>query len=156
MKLRTLSAITLTALLGLSSASLRAADDAEDRDEFERRARQINKSVDKPSEVKRAIHHISIQTGVSEERVQAQHRRNPDLGPAGLLIANVMSAETKKEPEQFIRQRMDGKGWKAIARQNDVSLEKLNTRLENLEKAVDDDAYEDREGRRERKRNRDF
>jgi hypothetical protein len=143
MKTRTLSALTMTLLLGLSPVSLRAADKSDDRDEFERRARQINRTIDEPSEMKQAIHHISVETGVSRDRVQAQYRRNPDLGAAGLLVANVMSAETKKEPEQFIRQHLDGKSWKSIATQNDVPLDKLNVRLKNLEKAVDDDS-EDR------------
>lgn len=152
MKMKMLSALTLTALLGLCPSSVFAADQ-NDRDEFDQRTRQINRDVDRPAEIKQAIHHISVETGVSEERVQAQHRRNPDLGPAGLLLANVMSAETKKEPEQFIRQRLDGKNWRTIARQNDVSLEKLNTRLDNLERAVN--ATDDDDDRRRPRKNRD-
>jgi hypothetical protein len=38
------------------------------------------------------------------------------MGAAGLLVVNVMSAETRKEPDYFIKQRAGGKRWLALPR----------------------------------------
>jgi hypothetical protein len=118
-----------------------------DREDFEKNVRQINRMTEKPSVLKKALHHISVETGVPLEKVQQELRRNPDIGAAGLLIGNVLAAETSKEPDRFFKQNANGKQWTAIARENDVPLDKLNTRLENLEQALEpalDDDYRER------------
>jgi hypothetical protein len=126
---------------------------AGDREDFDDNVKQINQMAEKPNVLRKALHHISVETGVPLEKVQQEHRRNPELGAAGLLIGNVLAAETSKEPDRFFRQNANGKKWTAIARENDVSLDKLNTRLENLEEALE--PVLDEEDKKRRKRIRD-
>jgi hypothetical protein len=133
--MRTTLSFALSTLLGLAASAAFAADESS-KDELERRARSINRAAEKEAVFKKALHHVSIETGVPESRVQEQHRRNPEMGLAGILMANVMAAETKKEPSEFIKQRKGGKGWSAIARANNVSIDKLTLRLDNLDKAI--------------------
>ena len=133
--MRTMLSIALSTLLGLAGNIAFAADDSS-KDELERRAQTINRAAEKEAVFKKALHHVSIETGVPESTVEAQHRRNPDMGLAGILMANVMAAETKKDSSEFIKQRKGGKGWSAIARANNVSLDKLTQRLDNLDKAI--------------------
>jgi hypothetical protein len=123
------------AILALISNLGSAADDSA-RDEYERRARAINRAAEKPAVFKQALHHVSIETGVPETTVETQHRRNPDIGLAGILLANVLAAETKKEPAEFIKQRKAGKSWVAMAKANNVPLNNLNLKLDNLERAI--------------------
>jgi len=109
---------------------------ADDTDEFENRAKKINSMADKNSNIDVALQRISTETGVPVENVRSQHKRYPETGTAGLLIANVLANETKKAPSEFLNQHAKGKKWLAIARDNKVSVDKLNERLDRLEKAL--------------------
>ena len=133
--MRTLMLLAVTTLLALPVRVVSAADDAS-KDELERKAKVVNRAAEKESVFKQALHHVSIETGVPESTIEAQHRRSPDMGLAGIMMANVMAAETKKDSSEFIKQRKGGKGWSAIARANNVSVEKLTLRLDNLDKAI--------------------
>ena len=119
--------------------SLIAADD-QDVDEFERRVSRINAAADKPGKMNIALQRISTETGVPLENVRGQHKRYTNMGAAGIMIANVLANETKKAPNDFLKARTDGKKWLAQARDNKVSVEKLNDRLERLQKAMTDGA----------------
>ena len=121
-------------LLGTAGSAV-AADNL-DKDDFEQRAKQINRAAEKETVFKQALHHVSIETGVPEATVETQHRRNPEMGLTGIMLANVMAAETKQDSSTFIKQRKGGKGWVAIARANNVPLEKLTRRLDNLDRAI--------------------
>jgi hypothetical protein len=107
-----------------------------DQDELERRARVINRAAQQESVFKQALHHVSIETGVPKDSIETQHRQYPDMGLAGIMLANVMAAETKKEPTEFLKQRKGGKGWVALAKANKVPLDNLNRKLENLDRAI--------------------
>jgi hypothetical protein len=122
-------------LMALAGTTTSAADDSA-RDELERRARVINRAAEKEAVFKQALHHVSIETGVPKETIEAQHRRYSDIGLAGILLANVMAAETKKDPTDFLKLRKDGKNWVQIARANRVPLENLNRKLDNLDRAI--------------------
>ena len=132
----------MTKLLALATsamvfaASFVIAADKDDLDEYEKRLNRINAQAEKPGMLNVALQRISTETGVPLEQVRAQHKRHPEVGPAGLLIANVLANETKKAPSEFLKERAEGKKWVAIARQHKVSVDKLNDRLERLEKAI--------------------
>jgi hypothetical protein len=145
--------LLVLAALGLVFGVGGAFGAASDKEDFDQNVRHINKMTEKPSVLKQALHHISIETGVPLEKVQQEHRHNPEVGAAGLLIGNVLAAETSKEPDRFFRQNAAGKKWAAIAKENDVSLDKLNTRLENLEDALQ--PVLDEKDKKQRKKNGD-
>ncbi len=130
----TLSLVVAT-LLSLAGHTAIAADDSS-HDELEKRIRAVNSEAEKEGNFKRALHHVAIETGVPESKVEAQHQRNPDMGLSGIMLANVMAAETKKEPSEFIKERKSGKKWAAIAKANNVSTDKLTRRLDNLDRAI--------------------
>ena len=126
--------ITTFALsLGLGLAT--AADKAE-IDHLSARAHQVNAAAKTPGMIQTALHDISVETGVPIDEVKALHKRHPEEGVGGVLIACAMTDETKKSPEKFMDIRATGKTWPAIARDNGVRMEKLNGRLDHLEKAL--------------------
>ncbi len=114
-----------------------AAVAAEQDKSFDDHVRQINQSTSQsPQKMQAALNTISVETGVPLEKVKAQHKRHPETGAAGLLLANVLAAETKKAPETFLQAHSGGKAWLDLARENKVPVEKLTVRVENLWRAL--------------------
>jgi hypothetical protein len=130
--------MTLLMALGLMFPVIAA--DKEDLDHLEKRVKQLNSLAAKPGREEVALKRISTETGVPEASVRRQHGRHPDIGLGGLMIANVLANETKKLPEVFLKQRAGGKKWLAIAKENKVSVDSLNERLDRLAKAVKSDS----------------
>ena len=135
--MKTFMAMTLLLALGLVFPAM-AADkqDKQDLDQLENRVKQLNAVGNKPEMQDIAFQRISTETGVPVETVRKQHGRHPNVGVAGLMIANVLANETKKTPEQFLGAKEKGKNWVTIAQQNNVSVDKLNERLDRLAKAI--------------------
>jgi len=136
MKRLLFTAITSSIVLGLSLTSLPAADKDDQQAHFKKRVDQINDAAKDPKVMDLAVKQISVQTGVPVEKVRTHHERHPNMGAAGLLLANVMAAETKKAPATFLKERQSGDEWLAIARENKVAIDKLNVRLDNVWKAI--------------------
>jgi hypothetical protein len=109
---------------------------AADKQDLENRVKQLNSVGAKPEMQDIAFQRISTETGVPVETVRKQHQRHPNVGVAGLMMANVLADETKKTPEQFLGAHDKGKNWVTIAQQNNVSVDKLNERLDRLAKAI--------------------
>jgi hypothetical protein len=131
--------MTSTIALALAGGPVRAADNDKDEQSkhFLKVADQINKAAAKDAEVMQlALKHVSVETGVPLETVKLHHQRHPKIGAAGILIANVLAAETKEAPATFLRERSSGEQWLAIARERKVSTSKLNVRLDNVWKAI--------------------
>jgi stringent starvation protein B len=124
---------TFAVSLGLSVAT--AADKVE-VDHLNARSHQVNAIAKTPGMRDTAFHDISVETGVPLDEVRALYTRHPGEGVGGVLIACAISDETKKAPEKFMDIRATGKTWPAIARDNGVRMEKLNDRLDHLEKAL--------------------
>jgi hypothetical protein len=127
---------TLALALAVASPVIAADDEAE---EFEKRIKRLNTMAEKPAKVKVALQRIATETGMPLEQVQNQHKKFPEIGVAGLMVANVLGNDTRKNPGQFLSQRQSGKRWLAIAKENKVPIERINERLERLEKAIKGD-----------------
>lgn len=126
-------------LIGVLSVGLNLGTLAAEKvgsQQLENHARRVNKQADKPGMMQVALERISTETGVPLDRVQAMHKDHPDAGAAGVLMANVMAAETKKSPEDFLKKHLSGKSWAEIARDNNVPADKLDVRLNHLETAL--------------------
>ena len=108
----------------------------EDVENYEKRVKELNSLGEKPGMKKVALQRISTETGVPLEQVQNQHQKNPEVGIAGLMIANVLAADTRKGPGEFLKERATGKRWLTMARENKVPVERLNSRLDRLERAI--------------------
>lgn len=106
------------------------------KDELDARAHNVNALADKHGGMKQAIHDVSVETGVSEGELQRMHDAHSDVGAAGLLIACVLADNTKKSPEQFLSHHVNGKGWAALAHDNNVPIDKINRKLDNLEREL--------------------
>jgi len=131
-----LSFLLATVVLGLSATQLRAADDTTARENLDDRINRINHLVDHEGRTKPALQHVSVETGVPFDRVQAMHRDHPNIGVAGVLIANVLADDTKKPPERFMESHSNGKKWADIAQDNKVPVSKLTERLDRFEKGL--------------------
>lgn len=107
-----------------------------EKEQLDDKIRHINDLAKKPGAREVALQRVSVETGVPLERVQAMHQKHSDIGVGGVLVANVLADETKKDPELFMKQRDQGKKWTEIARENNVKFSGLNDRLDRLERAI--------------------
>jgi hypothetical protein len=108
----------------------------------------LNETVKKKSSMKTALHGVSVETGVPLATVESMHKHHPDTGPAGILVACVLADETKKPAEQLVKKHEDGKTWAEIARENKVPVEKLDRKLDNLEKFLASPGDKEGKGKR--------
>lgn len=120
--------------LGFTAGLARGQDRAAQKDELESRAHTVNALADQHGGMKEAIHDVSVETGVPLEQLQKMHNQHPDAGAAGLMIACVIADNAKGSPNGYLSKHVNGKGWGAIARENNVSLDKINDRLAKLER----------------------
>jgi len=134
--MKALLAIATLWLVGALMVIPSVAADKEDLDHLEKRVNQLNAAAQKPGMMDIALQRISTETGVPVERVREQHKKHPEIGAAGLMIANVLANETQKRPEQFLNQKASGKKWLPIAKENKVTVDKLNERLDRLARAM--------------------
>lgn len=129
------SLLIATMSLGLTAGVVKGQerDRGSQRDELESRARTVNALADKRGGMKDAVHDVSVETGVPMQQIQRMRDQHPDAGAAGIMIACVIADNAKGSPESYLNRHVNGKGWGAIARDNNVPLEKINTRLDKLQ-----------------------
>ena len=120
--------------LGLTAGNAHGQGRAAEKDELDGRVQTVNALADKHGGMREAIHDVSVETGVPMEQLRRMRDAHPDAGAAGIMIACVLADNTKKSPETFLSRHVNGKGWAAIARDNSVSLDKINDRLSRLER----------------------
>ena len=149
---RVLTSILLAAVVLGTGSSLSAQNKKADREALDDRIDQVNRAAKKEGKDV-AMQRISTETGVSMDQLQSMNKKF-DVGPAGLMVASVLANETKKGPEHFLRQHQEGKSWAALARDNKVPIDRLNSRLDRLENAIGHDETKS-ERKAEKKRNRD-
>ena len=137
MKTTLLKFLTTVAVALAFTLPMAAADD--DVEHYEKRIKHLNDLSEKPGKAKVALQRIATETGMPLERVQNQHKKFPDIGIGGLMVANVLANDTRKSPGQFLEQRKSGKKWLAIAKEHKVPVERINQRLDRLEKAIKGD-----------------
>ncbi|MEY2429089.1 MAG: hypothetical protein QOJ40_1974 [Verrucomicrobiota bacterium] len=135
MKNSILSVLIASLVIGVNSGGVRA-DDKTTRERFDDRAHQVNATARKPGMMPIALQGVSTETGLPLERVESMHKRYADAGAAGVLIACVLADETKKDPEIFLKKRIDGKTWEAIAAEQRVPITKLKDRLDRFERVL--------------------
>ena len=133
---KSIATLLVTGLVfNLCVHELRAQDKAA-VEQLDKKADAINAAAKKPGKMKAAYQAISTETGVPLEKVEKLHKDHPEAGPAGLMLACAMAAETKRTPSHFIESRVDGKSWAAIAHDNKVPIEKLTERLDHMSTAL--------------------
>ena len=120
--------------LGLTAGLARGQSRAAEKDELESRARTVNALADKRGGMRDAMHDVSVETGVPQEQIQRMRDQHPDAGAAGIMIACTIADNAKGSPEAYLSRHVNGKGWAAIARDNNVPLDKINGRLDKLER----------------------
>jgi len=118
----------LLALL-VSTSSLRADDDEYlvlDRraDEFERWQERVDYTS--------GTNVIVKETNVPMVVLEAQRTRS-HFGYGGLLIANVLALETGKSFDEILASKSSGSGWGRIARENNVDLGRIVSRLDDAD-----------------------
>lgn len=106
------------------------------REELDNRAHSVNMLADQHGGMKAAIHDVSVETGVPIDRVQQMHDQHPNAGAAGILIACVLADNTKQPAEHFLNRHEHGQSWARIARDNNVPLNKIDYRLDNLQREL--------------------
>jgi hypothetical protein len=110
---------------------------AEQKDELESRAHTVNALADKRGGMKEAMHDVSVETGVPAEQIDHMRDQHPDAGAAGIMIACVIADNAKGSPETYLTRHVNGKGWGAIAADSNVPLDKINARLDKLQRYLE-------------------
>jgi hypothetical protein len=123
----------LVASLSLSLTASLARGEGSQKDELESRAKDVNSLADRHGGMKEAVHKVSVETGVPLDQIQKMRDQHPDAGAAGIMIACVIADNAKGKPEAYLNRHVNGKGWAAIARDNNVPLDKINVRLDKLQ-----------------------
>lgn len=131
------SLMVATLSLGLTAGLTYGQDRGSQRDELESRAHDVNNLADRHGGMREAVHSVSVETGVPQEQLQRMRDQHPDAGAAGLMIACVIADNAKGSPERYLDRHVNGKGWAAIARDNNVPLEKINERLDKLQRDLE-------------------
>jgi hypothetical protein len=134
------SLLVATMSLGLTAGIARGQQRPGEKDELEARAHSVNALADKHGGMKEAVHDVSVETGVPMEQIQKMRDQHPDAGAAGIMIACVIADNAKGSPEAYLSRHVNGKGWAAIARDNNVPLDKINGRLDKLERDLSSNA----------------
>jgi hypothetical protein len=127
------SLLIATVSLGLT-AGLARGQERNAKDELDSRAHTVDALADKHGGMKEAIRDVSVETGVPMAQIQRMHDQHPDAGAAGIMIACTIADNAKGAPEAYLSRHVNGKGWAAIARDNNVPLDKINVRLDKLER----------------------
>jgi len=126
-----------TLSLGLTAGFTYGQDRGSQKDELESRAHDVNQLADRHGGMKEAVHSVSVETGVPQDQLQRMRDKHPDAGAAGLMIACVIADNAKGSPEAYLNRHVNGKGWASIARDNNVPLEKINVRLDKLQRDLE-------------------
>lgn len=124
--------LVATVSLGLT-ANFARGQERREKEDLDNRAQTVNSLAERHGGIKDALHDVSVETGVPIDRVQRMHDSHPDAGAAGIMIACVLADNTKETPDRFLSQHAGGKGWASIARENNVPLDQINGKLDNLE-----------------------
>ncbi len=107
---------------------------------LQRGAVQVDELANKsPAKLQAALHTISSETGMPHDQIVAQHAAHPKATVGQLLFVNAVGAETKKDPESLLKELESGKTWRAIARENNVPLDKLSVHYDNVIKSLQTD-----------------
>jgi hypothetical protein len=124
-------------LFGLSP-SLGLAEDREkaEHDELVKRARVINDQGKKHGEKDFTIRVIANETGFPVTDVENMTRKYPKSSLADVMLACVFSDLTKGAPETYLKKHAEVNNWAKMAREEKIPLDKLNDRLDRLEKRV--------------------
>lgn len=139
----------MVAVLALSVATVTQAADRETRKErrAERREtkgdiddhiKDINKLDNKESARLAGLRAVSHETAVSVPKLQDQLKEHPNLGIAGLLVANDIAVTGKKDVDELMKAHGNGKTWAEIAKQHSASLDSIETKLGRVESAMRD------------------
>jgi len=131
------SVMVATLSLGLTAGLAYGQDRGSQKDELETRAHDVNNLADRHGGMKEAVHSVSVETGVPQDQLQRMRDKHPDAGAAGLMIACVIADNAKGSPEAYLNRHVNGKGWASIARDNNVPLEKINVRLDKLQRDLE-------------------
>ena len=127
------SLMVATLSFGLTAGLAYGQDRVTQKDVLETRAHDVNALADKHGGMKEAVHSVSVETGVPLDQLQKMRDQHPDAGAAGIMIACVIADNAKGKPEAYLSRHVNGKGWAAIARDNNVPLDKINVRLDKLQ-----------------------
>jgi hypothetical protein len=119
-----------------SPLPVKARSPQEVKASFEKNVRNVN-NLDNQAPARTAgFAAISKETGVPVATIQKQHREHEAMGSAGLLMANLIAAQTKKPAANYLRQREAGKSWPEIAAEHKVSLDSADASLNRVEAAM--------------------
>jgi hypothetical protein len=129
------TALTIISVaLAVSSGPAQAASAPETQ--LHQLQKQINEATKTTQQWETAMHTISVQTGVPRDQLRTLRQNYPTVEPSAVLIASVLADETKKAPEEFLKQHIAGQTWVQIARNNKVPLDKIDARLERIQQAL--------------------
>src|SRR5262249_16432432 len=107
-----------------------------ERAELDTRVQSVNSLAQRRGGTKDALHNISVETGVPIDRVQQMHDNHPNAGAGGIMVACVLADDTKAPANQFLSHHENGRSWASIARENNVPLDHINGKLDNLEREL--------------------
>jgi len=98
--------------------------------------KQINEGTQTTQQWETAMHTVSVQTGVPRDQLRTLRQKYPTVEPAAVLISCVLADQTKKAPEEYLKQHIAGQTWVQIAANNKVPLDRIDERLQKIQQAL--------------------
>src|SRR5947208_6995774 len=118
---KSISGLTIAGLVfGITTGAATAQKTKVEKNRLDDRVQEVNKSAKREGMLKPAIHAVSVETGVPEDRIESLHKKHPDVGAAGIMISCLIADLTKKMPEEINQQHRNGTGCVAVAHKNYV------------------------------------
>jgi hypothetical protein len=92
--------------------------------------------LDNTSAVKDAgLRAVSKELAIPVPTLQTQLQSHPDLGVAGLYVANSIAQTSKKDVDTIIKAH-EGHTWADVARDNGVNLDTVESKLSSIESSM--------------------
>lgn len=126
------AAVAFTQIATGSEATMQTKDERK----LEREARRIDGEANNSVGEDRVLDRMSSDLGVPVETLR-QQQRTSGLSFGNLFIANSLARSTGKSFDEILATRRSGKGWGQIARENNVRLGEVVSRMKRSSNSVE-------------------
>ena len=127
---------TFTVNSAAQAQSQNRAARIEARQDIEKLIQDINSLESQPAARRAGAAEAARQAAVPPARFLTPPKDQPKAGLAGLFLAQEIGKNAKKDPEDLLKARVEGKTWMQIAQENNQNLATLESKLTSIHEAM--------------------
>ncbi len=122
-----------------AGAAFAQTDNSKDLNQIQKQTTQLDKASSQNQET--VFNSLSKQLNIPVDTLKAQ-QASTNFGPGQLFIGNALASASGKTFDQIAQEFQSGKGWGAIAQENNLNLGKVISGLKRVNKQVQSDQSE--------------